>query len=715
MRRIIRSGAKACGVAAAVWRWEKRWLFGGWMKKLQRRVALGLMVVSWAAACSAQNVETVNPAEKHAEPLQQPKGLPSVADQAAASEAGAYREMDLLRRDGFAGAKAATVMVGVFDKKGSPAEGLEASDFELTVNGTRRPFRLNVPGAGTTRVPAVVLLIFPPNQPLVHHLGAQQAIQYFSQLPQEQLPWKVGTFDANRNFTSFTDSREELLATLKGIDQAKEPFELIPAGLPRGEQWASEWLVQADEAIGVMERYPGPKVVLAMNPAADWSSAEIDPMMAQDGPETLIGAAAQVGAHIYVDNASGPTVVIPGGDASAQSSMAGVKPSSTLHLDAAQDAALKNYAYQTSEMMQSAANTQGGFANSLKELAGQIHRNLDGNYLLDFDLTEADRDMGFPSVGVKLMRSDLRVTIEDVIPIGVERETVMEGEGHKLTELLAAATSAHVSSPDFRIFQRVDSFPLRGGASPELPLSGAVEWTGKGPAPEGLHVIVSVEDTTFSRLVLERIVAAQWNGRRSAWEHDGQLAPGRYVWRVGVYDGADRMLATSEHSFSVAFPRETDFAASSLVVGPGCEGGPPASGLQRRQQGPGRGDNGMAPQTIDPMRAENCRVHLDATERFQSTDTLQAFVRIYPDGRLANRPPEDWTAEYALRSTSGTVEKLSGLRFAVDSGSGYLALVQWPLDGVSIGPGEHTLEVVIRGPGIHGELKLTRRFVVDPR
>lgn len=671
--------------------------------------------MGWTAACAAQNASTLNPVDQRPQPLRQTQGLPSVADQAAASEAGAYREMDLLRRDGFAGAKAATVMVRVFNKKGATAEGLQPFDFGLTVNGTRRSFRLHAPEPGTKRVPAVVLLIFPPNQPLVHHLGAQQAIRYFSQLPEEHLPWKVGTFDANGTFTPFTDSRAELLGTLNGVDQAREPFLFAQTGPSLGGRWASPWLVQADQAIGVMGRYPGPKVVLTMNPASDWSFGDNAGMKAQDGPESLIGAAAEVGAHIYVDNPLGPTVIIPGGDAAAPASLQGIKPSSTLHLDPAQNAALRNYAYRTSQMMQSAADTQGGFANSLNDLAGQIHRNLDGNYLLDFDLTAADRDIGFPSVAVKLARQDLRVAIEDVIPIGLERDAVAAGMAGKLRTVLTAATAAHVTSPDYRIFQHVDSFPLRGGTSPDLPLSGAVEWTGTGPGPASLHVIVSVEDVTFSSETLERAFAVQWNGRRFIWEHDGHLAPGEYIWRAGILDGADRILAAAEHAFSVPFPRDNDFAASSLVIGPGCEGGAPTSGLQRRRDERPSGDTGMTPPTIDPMRAENCRVHLDATERFRTTDTLRAFVRIYPTGRLEKRPPEDWTAQYALRSASGALEKQSDFPFTLDSGSGYLALVQWPLGVASISPGEHTLEVVIRGPGIHRDLKLTRRFSMDAR
>jgi len=669
-------------------------------------------MASWAALGTAQNVDVLNPAEQKPQPLQQPGGLPSVADQASASEAGAYREMDLLRRDGFAGAQAASVMVRVFDKKGETAEGLESSDFELTVNGTRRSFRLHPPGPGTVRVPPIVLLIFPPNQPLVHHLGAQQAIRYFSELPTEQLSWKVGTFDADKKFTPFTDSRTQLLATLQAIDQAKEPFEFTQPGLPQGQRWASGWLMLANEAIGVMERYPGPKVVLAMNPAADWSFGENDPMIAQDGPETLIGAAAQVGAHIYVDDASGPTVIVPGGDASAQSSRWGVKPSSTLQMDPAQVAALNNYAYRSSQMMQSAANTQGGFANSLNELAGQIHRNLDGNYWLDFDLNAADRDIGFPSVAVKLARPDLRVAIEGVVPIGLESTAAAAGVADKLAQLLTAATAARAHSPDFRLFLRADSFPLRGGTSPDLPLSGAVQWTGKGAAPDAVHVIVTVEDATFSKLVLERDFAVKWSGRHFTWEHDGHLGPGKYLWRAGVYDQEDRMLAVSERSLIVPFPHETDFAASSLVMGPGCETNSTTSGLLRRGDQLRHGENGMDTPTIDPMRAESCRVHLDATDRFRSTDTLRAFVRIYPAGRLVNRPPEDWTAAYALRTQDGRVEQQNDLRFTLDSGSGYVALVQWPLDAASIQPGDHTLEVVIRGPGIHGDLKLKRQFSV---
>lgn len=690
---------------------------GGWywgcMKKLICGIAIG-WVAAGCAACSAQNAQVVNPADRQSQPLRQPEGLAPIASEAG-SNAGAYREMDLLRRDGFAGATTATVMVRVFNKKGAAAEGLEASDFDLLVNGTRRSFRLHAPGPGTKSVPAVVLLVFPPNQPLVHHLGAQQAIQYFSRLSEEQLPWKVGTFDANEKFTPFTDSRAELMATLKAIDQAREPFEFTQAALPRGERWASTWLEQADETIGVMGRYPGPKVVLTMNPASDWSFGLNDGMLAQDGPETLMGAAAQVGAHIYVDNASGPTVIIPSGDAAADSPMDGVKPSSTQHLDPAELAALQSSAYRSSQMMQSAANTQGGFANSLNDLAGQIHRNLDENYLLDFDLTAADHDIGFPSVAVKLTRRDLRVNIEDVIPIGVERDAVPVEMAHNLRRLLAAAAAAHLVSPEYRIFQHVDLFPLRGGSSPDLPLSGAVEWTGSGPAPQALRVIISVEDVTFSSQTLERAFVVQWNGRRFTWEHDGHLSPGQYIWRAGVFDGADRILAAAEHSFSVPFPRDKDLEVSSLVMGSGCEGQAAASGLLRRRDGGKSGDNSAAPPTIEPMRAETCRLHVDATEQFHSTDTLHAFVRIYPVGRLEKRPPEDWSAQVAVRSPDGTLEKQSDLRFTQDSGSGYLAVVRWPLSENSIPPGKHILEMVIRGPGVHGNLKLERRFSTDAR
>ena len=70
----------------------------------------------------------------------------------------------------------------VSDHRGLTPPGLEAADFTLTVNGRQREFRLRGPGTQVTVVPPMVLLVFPPNDPVVHNIGVREAVNYFSRL-----------------------------------------------------------------------------------------------------------------------------------------------------------------------------------------------------------------------------------------------------------------------------------------------------------------------------------------------------------------------------------------------------------------------------------------------------------------------------------------------------------------------------------------------------
>ena len=108
------------------------------------------------------------------------------------------------------------------------------------------------------------------------------------------------------------------------------------------------------------------------------------------------------------------------------------------------------------------------------------------------------------------------------------------------------------------------------------------------------------------------------------------------------------------------------------------------------------------------MLAADCRVRPEPTDRFAPTESLHALVRIYPAEKLAKRTPENWTASFVLRSAAGVVETQQEIPFTFDSESGYLAYVEVPLNAATIRPGAHTLDVLMKGPGIHGNLKESR-------
>ncbi len=72
-----------------------------------------------------------------------------------------------------------------------------------------------------------------------------------------------------------------------------------------------------------------------------------------------------------------------------------------------------------------------------------------------------------------------------------------------------------------------------------------------------------------------------------------------------------------------------------------------------------------------------------------------------------------WTAKFTLRSKTNPVATEKETPFRVDSGSGYLAYVEMSLDTPGMDPGQYTLDVVTRGPGIRKELKESRSISIQ--
>lgn len=647
-----------------------------------------------------QDREPANQLDPTAQPAQPPLPRPSSL---------AFRETDLLRRDGFSNAQQATVLLHLQDRNGHPAPALKPGDFKLLVNGTERTPRISPPGTPSSSALPLVLLVFPPNQPVLHAAGIHQAQVYFSSQPNELLPWKVALFDSDGTQTSFTDGRSQLLAWLDLSGRKTQPFQYTTdLGIPLGLHCHGPWLTAAEHALAAMQPSEGAKVIIAFNPIGDRLYGENERVLADGEPACLVPIAQNIGAHIYIANAGGPDVLVPGGDASSSGHI-GVSPSFYLRQ---QFIASSYFAYRSALMRQTADETFGGFANSLKDLAAQIHHNLDDNYSLIFDLTARDRDKGVPDVEVILADHRQRFAIVDLLPTAS-----IPAPGQKIIskELMAAmwkAAEHPVASPSFLIAQHVDYFPLRDGLQPILPMSAVVEWTGAGPAPSRLSVAEYVQNTALSSSVLEREVDGQWTGRGLSWERDGHLYPGQYLWRVILHDDTGKVLASSDQKIQVGIPPNPSLAVSSLVIGKSCRNEPPASLTRRVDLTPA--DRDKAHFLVDPMRAADCRLKPEPSARFSPADSLHAFVRLYPSGKLEKRLPEEWKASFSLRSSSGIVELQREIQFTVDSGSGLLANLQLPLTSAAIQPGAHMLEVDILGPGLHKPLAVSQRLNITP-
>ncbi len=243
----------------------------------------------------------------------------------------------------------------------------------------------------------MVLLVFPPNQPTIHYIAVRGCVVYFTGLSAESLPWSVGIFDANGSFTPFTNRRSELLANLEAVRTAREPAQYSSDRVLRsGENWDGGWLTKANNAITEMERQPGPKLIMAMNPlgallpgdgGASLSQGNDGQPLAEGGPAELTPIAEAIGAHIYIANVGGPDPIVPGGDAASMGSTWGTTPSMHQQISPALTGALNQYAAATSQMILTAQQTLGGFSNSISELAAKMQLDLDGAYHIQFDLT----------------------------------------------------------------------------------------------------------------------------------------------------------------------------------------------------------------------------------------------------------------------------------------------------------------------------------------
>ena len=456
----------------------------------------------------------------------------------------AVRELDLLGKASFAQAEEATVTVRVYDRSGKLVGGLPDTAFRLMVNGTMRT--ATVEGhteIGARQVP-LVLLVFPPNQQEVHSLAVKQARQYFAGLG-EELKWKVALLDADGTTTSYTQKREEVLAGLDTLGHKTEPLVYSNSNGGLGPfRWSGGWLDKAEYAVAQMRPYEGPKLLLAFNRSADEKMEEGRKPLSNAGPESLVYMAISAGAHIYIADVSGPGVLVPGGDASTGEIPEQVGPVPYDLQRRTQFAELQHFAYRAAVMQMTARDTLGGFANSVTELAGKMERDVEVNYSLRFALTAADRDNGVPHVEVQQVgEARNRLIVVDVSPLGTEVEQRAESQ-EKMAEMWRA-TAKPVASSEFRIAQRVDYFPVRGGMQPILPMSAEVAWLGTGPRPKTIHVAEFVQNIALDSPVLMKEVETELVGRALEWERDGKLAPGTYDWRVVVHDGKGHVLASA--------------------------------------------------------------------------------------------------------------------------------------------------------------------------
>ncbi len=582
---------------------------------------------------------------------------------------------------------ASTMLLPLFvsTRSGTAPREFTEKDFTLLVDGIPAKAKIERPWNEEGRsckhdCADHILLVLPPNQPLLHNMATEDAIRYFSKQEadgQGRLPWDISIFDSNAKQTAFTRDKGALLAGLEASRKTVQPLE------PSADL-GGNWLEDARNSISRMQFLPGRRIVVAFDPQLEPVYGLLEYSLMQTDPSDLVGAAERAGAQVYLANTTGPAYVGPAGSG-LNTALAGTP---------------------ISGMMQSSGLTGAGYANSLKDLFGQIIADRDKSYVLKFHIRPDNLDDSSLKVKVRILNRNLKAVVLQPLPDPSSRsQTAVETASAGVPRPLLDALDHPVASPDLRIAQHIDYFPEKNGMAAVLPFSCALVWTGDGEAPRKLIVVERVERANSGFVVLSHKLTLSWNGRFASWERDNKLSPGAYRWKIAVADGAGTLLASAVTETKVPRPAAADVQASTLVTGVNCrrsiqDKSQSMNGL--RSRGPHLHASTETPTDAvkDPLLETNCLLEPNPLLFYRKDDVLRALVRIYLSGKVDKGSLDAWHPTFELLDHAGRIESEQQTRLTIDSAPGYLAAVKFRLDGEAVSRGIHSVKLELRGPGI---------------
>ncbi len=563
-----------------------------------------------------------------------------------------------------------------------PAGNLQNSDLTLLIDGKPRAFTLvrpwKMPADASGEDIPFLLVLLPPNQPIMHHLILSRLQRYFEQEITDdagRVRWQLAVVDSDGTSTNFTRDKAELLQLFARLDKKTSPMILA------GTSSAAGWTTEEENSIAFMRFLPGRKIVLAVEPQqTSVYSTNTDSTLLHWFPADAVQDARQAGATLFVVNPAGPV----NGD--GLNSM------------------------QTSLMWRTADASGGNFDNSLRVILKEIAGDRDANYLLRYMAEQQDDDH---SSVVQVVLRDR--TLHAILGTPFSRsvlfsEPAEKPEGSAAVQRLSKASRKAVSQGSLRLAVRADNFPNRSGRYNTVPLSAELQWLGEQAGPREVEVLESLEFSYTGFALAKRHLTVQWNGRKVSWVRVNRLMPGEYIWRVAATDREGEALASAVTRFHVQAIDPAHVTLSSLVLTRGC-------GARIEAQNTGADFDRLKPRVAgqslygEVFEIAGCREQTNPIAEYSVHDPLTAFVRVYLPPKVDKGRLDQWQPEFSLRNTAGAVQAWT-VSLVNDSLPGYLAQLQIPAG--SLQPGRYALHFALRGPGIHGKVEAdTTISVID--
>ncbi len=588
----------------------------------------------------------------------------------------------------------ATITVLVRDATGQPVPGLAADNFIVREADQRRsvvkvetehfpvvapntqPQTLDPPRQGLSKKSeeVYVLLVISP----MTIGGRSDAIRSANQLLSQSASncCHIAMLDDSGTYTSFG----------RGTAEVKLKLEEISRKAPKPQYRGGDWMSSATKAFKDLGIMPGRRAVVF---ASDYESKsteaiERNPNLLRVVPSMFIIPALQAQAQIYTIQSSGPSAVVPFGNAASAETYSASGPQ--LLADIGNETA--SLGSLRSDLLFAAAETGGLPENSFGDAFGQIIKDAEGYYVLHFrpPPEESDGDRHPIEVTTPLPHLHISATHFYQAPLASSQ---MRGIPQALSEIMESTTD----SKSLQIDTRAWFFPDGRNDVSSLPLSADVMWTNHSTPPRlnsTVEIYAKLRNETMDIEVASWRALRRWTSQQGLtythWQDVISIFPGAYTIRIVAMDKSSGLLGSKTYSFLVHSVSGQSLAVGPIVLSDRC--------LNTDV------NNGSRLRLIDPILWKGCEIELATRAIFPVDHQFNLLLRLYPGvQKLSEDFIKEWKASVVIVDSKETIKRSVSIPIQQGEVRGLVISGIITPSEFHLGPGQHELAVIFQGPG----------------
>jgi hypothetical protein len=590
-------------------------------------------------------------------------------------------------------AQDATISVLVRDATGQPVPGLAADNFIVKEADQRRA----VVGIETEHPPIVA----PNTQPQTLNPSKQEVsskgeeVYVLLVISPMTLGGRFGVMRSASQLLSQSAINCCHIALLddsgtytpfgRGTAEVRLKLEEISKKVPKPQYPGGAWMSSATKAFKDLGIMPGRRAVVF---ASDYESKsteayERNPNLLRVVPSMFIIPALQAQAQLYTVQSSGPSAVVPFGNAASAETYSASGPQLLANIgnETASLGGLR------SDLLFAAAETGGLPENSLGDALGQIIKDAEGYYILHFrpPPEESDGDRHPIEVTTPLPHLHISATHFYQAPLASSQT---RGIPQALSEIMESTTD----SKSLQIDTRAWFFPDGRNDVSSLPLSADVMWTDHSTPQVNstVEIYAKLRNETMDVEVASWRALRRWTSKQGLmythWQDVISIYPGAYTLRIVAMDTSSGLLGSKTYSFLVHSASGQSLAVGPIVLSDRC--------LNTEV------NNGSRLRLIDPIRWKGCEIELSTRVIFPVDQQFNLLLRLYPGAqKLSEDFIREWKASLVIADSKETAKRSISLPIQQGEVRGLVISGIITPSEFHLRPGRHKLAIIFQGPG----------------